>query len=197
MIRTSILFVHVVGVLALFTGLGLEWLSLDAVRRSTSRSDAVRWVRVNASLLRMSVIALAVSVVSGFFLGARFGVLGDGWLRATYAALLVMGIVGGPVTRVQMRALQQAARDSSDTSATALRAAASNAILRLSVLVRLVFGLAVVYLMIAKPDTGGSVFVLSLASILTATLAVARRVGPYAWRNPARRRGTSQAGSAH
>src|SRR4029453_3587081 len=108
MTRTWILFVHIVGVLALFSGMALEWLSLDAVRRSTSRADAARWVRVNASVLRMSGIAFAIVVASGFLLGARFGVLGQVWLRATYLALLVMGIVGGPVTRPRMRALSQA-----------------------------------------------------------------------------------------
>jgi hypothetical protein len=42
-----VLFVHVVGVLAMFVGLGLEWLSLDALRRSTVRVEALRWLRVS------------------------------------------------------------------------------------------------------------------------------------------------------
>jgi hypothetical protein len=197
MTRTWILFVHIVGVLALFSGMALEWLSLDAARRSTSRADAVRWVRVNASVLRMSGIAFAIVVASGFFLGGRFGVLGHVWLRATYLALLVMGIVGGPVTRRRMRALQQAAKDPHDTNVTVLQIAASHPILRLSVSVRVVFGLAVVYLMIGKPDVVESVLALSAATILAATMAVARRPVASRWRDPGREGGPSPAaGSA-
>jgi hypothetical protein len=197
MTRTWILFVHVVGVLALFSGLALEWLSLDAVRRCTSRADAVRWVRVNASVLRMSGIAFAVIVASGFFLGAGLGVLGQVWLRATYAALLIMGIAGGPVTRPRMRALQQAAKDPNDTSAMALRAAASHSVLRLSLSIRVLFGLAVVYLMIGKPAAVESALALSVATILAVTVAVARRPAPSAWRGPQKEGGTSPAGSSH
>jgi hypothetical protein len=193
MTRTWILFVHIVGVLAMFSGMALEWLSLDAVRRSTSRADAVRWVRVNASVLRMSGIAFAIVVASGFFLGGRFGVLGQVWLRATYLALLVMGIVGGPVTRPRMRALQQAAKDPNDTSGMVLQTAASHPILRLSVSVRVVFGLAVVYLMIGKPDVVESVLALSVATILAATMAVARRPAASRWRDPEREGGPSPA----
>ena len=88
----------------------------------------------------------------GFYLGARVGVLGDGWMRATYAALLVMAIVSGPVARAPMRALRQAAQTPGDEVVSALREAASHSILRLSLRVRVAFGLAVVYLMIGKPD---------------------------------------------
>jgi hypothetical protein len=96
MIRSLLLFAHIVSVLALFVGLGLEWLSLDALRRATARVEALRWLRVSTVVPRFSGIALALTVASGFYLGARFGVLGDGWMRASYAALLLMAIVGGP-----------------------------------------------------------------------------------------------------
>jgi len=86
---------------------------------------------------------------------------------ASYAALLLMGILSGPVARQPMRALRQAARTADDETVSAARAAASSAILRLSLLVRVVFGLALVYLMTAKPDAAESLLVLGLASVLT------------------------------
>src|SRR6476469_9032632 len=109
MIRSVVLFAHVVGVLGLFIGLGVEWLSLNAVQRSTTRDEALRWVRMSGILPRVMGVALAVIAASGFFLGARVGVLGAGWMRASYAALLVMAIVGGPVSRPRVRALNRAA----------------------------------------------------------------------------------------
>jgi hypothetical protein len=175
MIRSVVLFAHVVGVLGLFVGLGVEWLSLNAVQRSTTRDEALRWVHVSGVLVRVMGVTLAVIVASGFYLGARIGVLGDGWMRASYAALLVMGIVGGPVSRPRMRALNRAAEDPGIGSVAALVAAASDSVLQLSVRVRVVFGLAVVYLMIAKPDAAAAAIVIGLASILAIVLGVSRR----------------------
>jgi uncharacterized membrane protein len=169
------LFAHVVGVLALFVGLGLEWISLDGVQRSTTRAEALPWLRLVAIVPRVFGLALAAIVVSGFYLGARVGVLGNEWMRASYGALLLIAIVSGPVSRSPMRALKQAADSSADGTVSTLRSAASSPILRLSLRVRIAFGLAVVFLMIAKPDAGESLLVLVLASIVTISTSLARR----------------------
>jgi len=175
MIRSLVLFVHVVGVLALFVGLGLEWLSLDAVQRASVRAEALRWVRVSVAVPRVTGMATAIIVASGFYLGSRVAVLGDGWMLGSYAALLIMGIIAGPVTRSRMRVLQRLASDSSDGGVTTLQSAASDALLRVSLRVRVAFGLAVVYLMIGKPDAGECLVVLSLACILAIVMTVPKR----------------------
>ena len=177
MIRSLVLFTHVVGVLALFVGLGLEWIGLDGIQRSTTRAEALPWVRLIAIVPRLFGTALAAIVVSGFYLGARVGVLGNDWLRASYGALLLMAVVGGPVSRSPMRALKRAADLPADVIVT-LRAAADNPILRLSLRTRIAFGLAVVFLMIAKPAAGESLLVLALASIATIATSLTRRPAP-------------------
>ncbi len=176
MIRSLVLFAHVVGVLALFVALALEWLSLESVRRSTARPEALTWLRVSAALPRVSGLALALILASGFYLGARVGVLGNDWMRASYAALLLMAIIGGPVAGPRIRALRRAAEDPSDRALPALRAAASDSLLRVSLRVRVVFGLAVVYLMIGKPDAGDSLLVMGLAAVLAIVTSVPKRL---------------------
>ena len=123
MIRSLVLFVHIAGVLALFVGLALEAFGVEAARKAAPR---------------VSGIAVGLTVLSGFYLGARFGVLGDGWMRASYGALVVMAAAGALARR-------------------------SNALLRISLWVRTAFALAVLFLMIAKPDAVGSLIVLGLA----------------------------------
>ena len=179
MIRSLVVFAHVVGVLGLFVGLGLEWLSLDGVRRSAARAEALRWVGVSIVVPRLSGLALAVILASGFYLGARFGVLGDGWMRASYAALVLMAIVSGPVARSPMRALRHAGQTPGDDAAS-LRVAASSSILRLSLRIRIAFGLAVVYLMIGKPGAVDSLLVIALASVLTIATSLSKRASPSA-----------------
>jgi hypothetical protein len=171
------LFVHVVGMLTLFVGLGLEWASLDGLRRSITREQALPWLRLVVMVPRVSGIAVAAIVVSGLYLGARVGVLGNDWMRASYGALLLMAIVSGPVSRSPMRALKRVADVPADGT-VALRAAAANPILWLSLRTRIAFGLAVVFLMIAKPAAGESLLVLALASMVTIATSLTRRTTP-------------------
>ena len=167
MIPSLTLFVHIVGMLTLFVGLGLEWASLDGLQRSITREQAQPWLRFLVMVPRVSGIAVAAIVVSGFYLGSRVGVLGNDWMRASYGALLLMAIVGGPVSRSPMRALTRVADRPADGTVSAMRAAAANPILRLSLRLRVAFGLATVFLMIAKPAAGESLLVLALASMAT------------------------------
>jgi hypothetical protein len=177
MTRSLTLFVHVVGMVTLFVGLGLEWASLNGLQRSITREHALTWLRLGVMVPRVSGIAVAAIVVSGFYLGARVGVLGNDWMRASYGALLLMAIVGGPVSRSPMRALTRVADVPADGTG-ALRAAAANPILRLSLRVRIAFGLAIVFLMIAKPAADESLLVLALASMVTIATSLTRRTTP-------------------
>jgi hypothetical protein len=132
MIRSLVLFVHIGGVLALFAGLALEAFGVEAARKAAPR---------------ISGIAMALTVVSGFYLGRRFGVLGNEWMLASYGAIVVMAAAGA-------------------------LARGSDARLRISLRVRTTFGLAVVFLMIAKPDAVVSLVVLSLALVGSALVSL-------------------------
>jgi hypothetical protein len=174
MIPSLTLFVHVVGMLTLFVGLGLEWACLDGLQRSITREQALPWLRLVVMVPRVSGVAVAAIVVSGLYLGARVGVLGNDWMRASYGALLLMAIVGGPVSRSPIRALKRLADFQADGT-VALQAAAAKPSLRLSLRIRIAFGLAVVFLMIAKPAASESLLVLALASVVTIAASLARR----------------------
>lgn len=123
MIRSLVLFVHITGVLTMFAGLALEAFGVESSGTTTAR---------------ISKIAVALTMLPGFYLGARFGVLGNDWMRASYGAIVVMMAAGTLARR-------------------------SDALRRLSLQVRVAFGLAVVFLMIAKPDAVVSLVVLGLA----------------------------------
>ena len=99
MIRSLMLFAHVVGMLTLFAGLSLERFSLDGVQRAMTRADALPWLRLLAIVPRVFGVALAAIVLSGLYLGARVDVLGNDWMRASYGALVLMALVSGPVSR--------------------------------------------------------------------------------------------------
>src|SRR3954468_2620168 len=123
MIGSLILFVHITGVLTMFAGLALEAFGVEPTGRATPRIFG---------------LAVPLTLLSGLYLGARFGILGDAWMLASYGAIVVMA-AAGPLAR------------------------RSDALRQLSLRVRAAFGLAIVFLMIAKPDAMVSLVVLGLA----------------------------------
>jgi hypothetical protein len=124
MIRSLILFVHITGVLTMFAALAIEAFGVESAGKGTPRFFG---------------IAAPLTLLSGLYLGARFGVLGDGWMLASYGAIVVMAAAGSFARR-------------------------SDTLRQLSLRLRAASGLAVVFLMIAKPDAVVSLLVLGLAA---------------------------------
>jgi hypothetical protein len=123
MIHSLVLFVHITGVLTMFAGLALEAFGVEPTGRAAPR------------IFRLAV---PLTLLSGLYIGARFGVLGDAWLCASYGTIVIMA-AAGPLAR------------------------RSEALRRLSLRARAAFGLAIVFLMVAKPDAVVSLVVLGLA----------------------------------
>ena len=170
-IRTVILFVHVVGMLVLFGGLGLEWLTVNTLKRSTSPDQASPWVSVFSALPRMIGIAVGLIVLSGIYLAVRNHAYDAGWVRVSFGAMVLMGILGGPGVRSRISATREAV--DRDGAFAALRIHASDGLLRASLFIRVAVGLAVVYLMIGKPSPGESLLLTGVASTVALGVAVA------------------------
>jgi uncharacterized membrane protein len=176
LIRSVALFVHIVAMLGLFVGLALEWLSLESLRTSTAREEQRIWTRALRGLPRYMATAVGLILISGIYLAARVGVLDLGWVRVSFGAMLLMGILGGPVLRAPMRILQRAADDDGggDTPAT-VRRHASHPLLRVSLRTRTAVALAIVYLMIGKPDLCESFLFIAGALALGAAVSMPQR----------------------
>lgn len=166
MIRFLLLFAHIVGMLTLFVGLGLELVSLESLRRSSTRGEASPWIRMYRALPRVYGIAFALILLSGIYLAARVGVHGFAWVRVSFGAMLLMGIVGGPVIRSRVRAIAR------DEASEALRRHASDPLLRASIRTRIALGLAIIYLMISKVGVADSLLVTAVA-VLAGVMASA------------------------
>jgi uncharacterized membrane protein len=172
MVRSVVLFAHIVGMLVLFVGLAMEWLSLDSLRKSTASLKGSPWVSVLQMLPRVMGTAVGLIVVSGIYLAARVGVLDAGWVRVSFSAMVLMGILGGPVIRSRMRAIQRVSSDSGTETTATLRRYASDPLLRASLRTRAAVGLAILYLMIGKPDLGESVLLIVAALVLGAAISL-------------------------
>jgi hypothetical protein len=162
MVRSLVLFMHVVGVLALFSALILEWVAWHTVRRSKARLEALASMRMNVALQRVYGIALATIIASGGYLGGRVGVLGDGWMLASYGGLVLIAL-SAALARPRVRTLREALEDPSDRAFSALQSSAHDTVLRVSLHTRIALALALVYLMIGKPGGGNAAGIIGLA----------------------------------
>jgi uncharacterized membrane protein len=176
-IRSLVLFMHVVGVLVLFIGIAFEWLSLESLRRSTTSEHASSWVRLYGVLPRLYGVAFALLLLSGIYLARGAGLFDFAWVRLSLGLMVLMGILGGPAVRSQARAIGEAAGQGREIAFAALHSHAAHPWLRASLFMRAAMGLAAVYLMIGKPllsvslpVTGGAVAVgLAMSFLATAT----------------------------
>jgi uncharacterized membrane protein SirB2 len=180
--RSIVLFVHVVGMVVLFIGLAVEWLSLESLRRSTDAAQASSWVRLHSALPRVYGVASALLLLSGIYLAATLGVFGFAWVRVSLALMVLMAILGGPAVRSRVRAIHEAAAHEREV-ASALRRNASNSWLRASLFMRVAMGLAAVYLMIGKPLLNTSMLVTGGAVAVGVAVSM-RRVFPSPSEDP-------------
>jgi uncharacterized membrane protein len=163
MVRSVALFAHIVGMLVLFVGLAFEWVSLHSIRRSATQAQIDPWVGVLRALPKFTVAAVGVTVISGLYLATRVGVLGLGWVGVSFGSMIFMAILGGPVVRSKIRALLHAGADADGHAMATPQRVAAHPLLRVSLRTRVAVALAIVYLMILKPDLGGSLLLIGAA----------------------------------
>jgi len=144
--------VHIVGVLLLFVGLGIEWVAIGALSRSPTLPRAERWARRS---LRWQVAAAAVILASGVAMAARLELFQFAWVNVSLVVLLLIAALAGIVSRSPRRA--------ADLRIGQLWPAA--------VAIRIALALGVFYLMFAKSEIVESLIVMAVALAFGAVTA--------------------------
>ena len=93
MVRSVVLFTHVIGMLVLFISIAFEWLTLESLRRATTSEQASSLVRLREMLPRVYGIAFVTLFVSGIYLARRLGLFEFAWVRLALGLLILMGIL--------------------------------------------------------------------------------------------------------
>jgi hypothetical protein len=167
--RSLALFTHIVGMLALFVGLVVEWTAVELLRSGDqSRSSSFATNRLRR-LPRFTGIAVALILASGIGMALQFGLLRAPWVGVSFAAMVLMAGLGGAALRPLLRSIGSRGDESLDQTASTL--------LKVSFGARVGVALGIVYLMVAKPD------LLESASIVTLALAVGATGGVVAARS--------------
>src|SRR5262245_1787983 len=169
--RSLALFTHVLGMLALFVALAVEWAAVELLRTADQAPPSPFATRLLRHLPGFTAIAVALILASGIELAVQFGRLRSAWVGVSFAAMVLMGGLGGAALRPLIRSIGSV-RDSSPT----WQRQASSVLLHVSLRARIGVALGIVYLMVAKPELLGSTAVVAIASVVgVATGVIAPR----------------------
>ena len=107
-----VLFVHILAVVVAF-GVTFAYPILDAVARRSSGRELAALHRFQVALTRRLITpAMVVVLAAGLYLALDRWSLGDGWISATFAILIVLfGLVGAVLAPTERRLLALAERD--------------------------------------------------------------------------------------
>jgi hypothetical protein len=171
--RSIALFAHLVGMLALFAGLVIEWLCVERLRAPDEPGPPMFTVRVLERLPRVTGIAVALILLSGIPLAARIGVFRAAFVGVSFVGMVLIAGLGAVALRPLLRAVKERRRTGADP-VTELRQLASRPFRRASLWIRVCILLAIVYLMVAKPDLFECTVVFAIALLVAVVGNMAR-----------------------
>ena len=170
------LFLHLLGVLALFTGIGLEQIGLRQLRNAPSLAQVREWMTLLRGLRRLDAPAGLIILVSGGYL-AQHGAGHHAWVAAGIVGMVVMAVLGAAVGRPRILAIARALPATDGLVSPSLRRLLEDPVLRASAAARAALGLGIVFDMVVKPAATGAVIAIVIALAIGAATALARGVG--------------------
>lgn len=173
----AVLFLHFVGVAALFAAFGIEWTANTLLRRAASAEEVKTWLRLAKVAPPISGPALGLLLLTGGYLASLIGAMKQGWIPASLIGVAVVFLLGIVVNVPQMRKIRLALGSAQGSlGADALLALRSSALV-ISVRLRAFLALAIVFLMTAKPAFAASLIVLAIGGMVgfVAGFAAGRR----------------------
>jgi hypothetical protein len=159
------LFVHILGALALFGALGLEWAALLNLRRVRTAEQAQEWLKIFALFPRIYPFAWGAILLAGLYMMAAVW-KGAGWIIVALISVVMLGAAGGALTARRMASLGQGVAREKGVLSTGLQTTLHDPYLLAVFQVRLAFTLGTVFLMVTKPGMGLALLDMGAATIL-------------------------------
>ena len=137
------------------------------LRQATTTEQVRAWLLVYRTSLPISGPGLLILIISGWYMASFSGAMKQGWISATFLAILLALGIGFVFILPRVRAIRAALPESSGplpaNTVALLEAPAIPTLIR----VRGLLALGIVYLMTVKPESlGASLVVLAVAMVL-------------------------------
>ena len=176
---TLALFAHILGVLGLFIGIGLDWTTILRLRRAQTMAQVREQTNLVGAQTRLIQFSLLLVLLAGAYLVETAWVWNTPWIYVSLGSLFVIGAFGGGLIDRRLRAIQRAAASekASESIPAALQAQIADPVLWGVLQTAAFIALGVVFLMTNKPDLIISLITLAVAIILGV-------VSAQLWRRP-------------
>ena len=171
-----VLFLHIVGALGLFAGMGLEQVSLARLRDAESPTQARDWLGVLSNLRRTDGPSGFLILATGFYMMATRWGRGT-WMAIGVVGMVLMAAIAIAVTSRRARALKEALAKADAVVWSAVRARLADPLMRMAATLRLAIGLGIVFNMAVKPATLGALASFGVALGAGALAAYAQWIG--------------------
>lgn len=168
------LFAHIVGVLGLFIGMGLQWAVTLRLRRARSMEQVREWSNVVAGVGGLGLVSGVLLLAAGIYMMvAAWGL--TPWIVVSFASMLIMLALGMGMTARRLRAIQRAAavtEAAAEDIPPAVQRQIDDPALWIAAQMAGGTALGVVFLMTAKPGLGGSLLAAAAALLLGAIAGI-------------------------
>ena len=159
------LFLHIVGALGLFVALGLEWTGLWQIRSAIIPEQVREWMGVLKSVRKFGFASMLATFISGIYMMVTdWG--GAAWIIVTLGSLVLVIALSLVLTGPRMAAIGRALASGKGALSKTFHSMANHPLLWISIQTRVAIALGIVFLKIAKPDLGGSLFTVGVAIVL-------------------------------
>ena len=169
---TIAVFLHLVGMVGLFIGYGLEWVASSLLRRSTNAEQVRAWLRIFRLSLPISGPGLVVLILSGVYFASITESMKEGWMLASLLAIVLAFGIGFVFIWLRVRMLRAVLPEGNTPLSEAGSASVQDPVILTLIRVRFLLALGVLYVMIAKPDLATSLYIL-LSAIVVGLISAA------------------------
>ena len=145
-LHALIVFIHLIGALALFLAFGIEWAAISFLGKSNTPQEAQTWLRLGRLAPLINGPALLLAILSGGYLASLISAFKQGWIPASFVGIAVVALLGGAINAPKMRAIRLAIPNGGEKLSSALH----NKALPVSVRLRTFAALSIVFMMVTK-----------------------------------------------
>jgi hypothetical protein len=166
------LFCHLIGMVGLFVGYGLEWIATALLRRAATSDQA----RFALGLYRLSMPisgpGLLVLILTGGYLASLAGGMRQGWISGAWLGIAFALGIGFVFVRPRIRTIRAAIPEGSTLLAAPARAQVKDLMVATWIRVRFMLALGIVSLMTSKPQSWTTALFVLLGAMLIGLLCV-------------------------
>jgi hypothetical protein len=159
-----VLFLHFVGMSALFIGYGLEWTASTLLHGAMVAGEARSWLRIYRGSLPVSGPGLLLLILTGGYMAGVTQLSAAGWVIGAWIGIAVALVIGFGILLPRLKKIRAVLPDGGATLSGEALLRVKDPVITTLIRIRTMLAIGIVYLMTAKPALVPSLVVL-LATI--------------------------------